>query len=154
MPTENNMYDQNNIYNHVTCNTHSNINIVYSENPGELISKDHFHNSHEIIYVVEGTVSFRINNATYDVQPNTLIFISHLETHELKATSFPYKRYFILIPPDYFNTIITQPEIASIFNNRPSNFSHIIKLSRDEQEDIFRIISHMYSEINKLDKFY
>lgn len=121
------------------------IYIEYRENDSDFALKAHHHNSYELIYVTEGTVEFKIGSSSYNVGPDHLIFINHLEAHELKITSLPYKRYFILIHPDYLHSIIKEPELLSVFKYRPEHFNHVLKLS----PEISTAIRFRFSEIHR-----
>lgn len=121
------------------------IDIVYDSTNSSVEMKLHHHNSHEMIYVEEGTVNFVINNREYTVKENSLIFISNFESHEFKVLSYPYKRYFILIRPEYFHSVIDEPILASIFKQRPEHFRHVIKI-KEYDGFVYKKIKNMYME--------
>lgn len=123
------------------------IDIVYQENLDLLEMKAHFHNSYELIYVIDGTAEFTINDVVYNIGPNNMVFISHLEAHELKVKTFPYKRYFILINPDFLHSIIKEPVLTSIFKHRPPHFKHTINIHTTDQSAISSLLGSMYNEI-------
>lgn len=130
------------------------IDIVYNETYDKIDMKSHFHNSYEIIVIVEGTAEFKINNKIYQAGKNSMFFINHLESHELAVKSFPYKRFFILIRPEYFQSVINEPVLVSIFKHRPDHFSHLIDFSRNTESGAFNIIKEMYDEASKKDVFW
>jgi AraC-like DNA-binding protein len=112
------------------------VDIVYMESLSGLEMETHFHNSYEIIYVLEGTAQFRIDNKAYSIMPGSIIFINNLENHYLKVKSYPYRRYFILIDPLWFQTVINDPILLSLFKNRPSHFKHTMSLNK-RMRDLF-----------------
>lgn len=122
------------------------ISIVYRESCNELEMETHFHNSYEIIYVVEGEVQFHIDNKIYNIIQGNIIFINNLENHYLKVTSYPYKRYFILIDPFWFQSVINDPILLSIFKNRPGYFRHTIYLDKDIRDVITELFTKMFAE--------
>lgn len=130
------------------------IEIIYQENQDLLEMETHFHNCYELIYVVEGIAEFTINNISYLAGANDLILISHLESHELKVKSFPYKRFFILISPDFLHSIIKEPVLTSIFKHRPPNFKHIINIQADVQTAVSSLIGSMHEETISKDAFW
>lgn len=130
------------------------ITIEYRENDSDYSLKAHHHNSYELIYVTGGTAEFKIGSRSYAVGPEHLIFISHLEAHELKITSLPYKRYFILIHPDYLHSIIKEPELLSAFKYRPEDFNHVLKLSPEISTAIGARFKEIYREAKKQDVFW
>lgn len=122
------------------------LSIVYQNTFEDMEMRPHFHNSYEIIYIVEGKIELTINNRLYTAHNGCIIFISNLESHELKVLQYPYKRYFILLDPNYFQTILNEPIIASIFKHRPTQFNHIIKLSYTDTAYLSSVINNMYEE--------
>jgi len=119
------------------------ISIEYQESNNELEMEMHLHNLYEIIYVIEGRAQFDINNKIYDLYKGTLIFINNLENHKFKVLSSPYKRYFILINPAWFQSVINDPVMLSIFKNRPEHFHHAIYLN----EKIINTITAQFEKI-------
>ena len=122
------------------------IEIIYQETHEPLEMKEHFHNSCEIIYVTGGKAEFSINNRLYCVEKNCIAFINNLESHEIKVTDHPYKRFFILIKPEYLHSAINEPVLTSIFKHRPGHFEHVIRLDREAAPLILDIVSRMYKE--------
>jgi AraC-like DNA-binding protein len=112
------------------------IDISYVETSAPMEITNHFHNSHEIIYIEEGTASFHIDNRTYTCESGDLIFISNLESHQVKAVTYPYKRFFLLIDPQYFQSFMRDHILTSILKHRPKHFNHVVKLP-DSHKPIF-----------------
>lgn len=134
------------------------IDIVYSESGEEQVEKgrltleSHYHNAFEVIYIAEGEAIFRINDKEYNASAGNLIFINNLENHHVEATILPYKRYFILIDPAWFQSTINDPILVSIFKNRPSHFNHSVSLNEDLQKNIDQLFRSLLIEYtNKLD---
>jgi len=123
------------------------IDISYEESSEATEIKLHFHSNYQIIYICEGCVEFTINKKTCNVGADNIIFISHLESHELKIIKFPYKRYLIHIKPDYLSSVVNEPVLVSIFKNRPDTFKHAINLNNIESAAIRTIISKMHNEM-------
>ena len=116
------------------------IDFLYEETYSEG-SKDHrYHPYYEMIYVMEGQAQFGISKKVYDIKPNNIIFINNLESHKLQIISYPYKRFFILIKPNYLYSIINDPILLSIFKQRPAHFRHTIVLGPEEKE--FMLITY------------
>ncbi len=124
------------------------IEIYYRENYLPMELKNHFHNSYEMIYVVEGKAEFRINDKLYTVGRDDVVFINNLENHELKVLELPYRRSFILIKPNCFQTLISNPILASIFKYRPERFEHVIHLNDEKSRSICQITSKMTDEFS------
>jgi len=130
------------------------ITLVYNETFEELKMGKHFHNSYEIIYVLEGNAQFIINSKNYNIAPGSIVFISHLESHELKVTRYPYKRYYILINPHILQTVITDQRLTSILKNRPKGFNHVLELYNVEIDSVNGIFKKIKLESELAMDFY
>ena len=113
----------------------------------------HFHNSYEMILVMSGMVRICFNRGkVYEAKPGSLIFISNLEEHSTKVLEEPYKRYFInLFPPD-FDKLIGEPQLLSVFKNRPPSFCHVFDISAISKK-VIKIFSSLYSESHSRNEF-
>ncbi|NLY19134.1 MAG: AraC family transcriptional regulator [Clostridiaceae bacterium] len=129
------------------------IDITYEKSSEAKEIKLHFHSNYQVIYICEGSIKFTINKKTYTVGADSIIFISHLESHELKILNFPYKRYLIRIKPDYLSSVVNEPILVSIFKNRPETFKHAINLKREESAVIRSLISKMHAEMTNSSAF-
>lgn len=113
--------------------------------------KLHHHNNYQIIYICEGCVEFIINKKSQTVGKNSIIFINHLESHELKILQFPYKRFIIYIKPHYLSSVVSEPQLVSIFKNRPEGFIHAIRLDEKDSDEMKSLIGKMHEEASSLD---
>lgn len=124
------------------------LTLTYVETMDNLHIKSHFHNTYELIYILEGAVLVDVNSRKYEATGGSLILISHLESHELKILGFPYKRYYLLIKPQLFQNVIIDPRLSSIFSHRPENFKHVIKLEEDERYQVTLIFEQIKQEMD------
>ena len=122
------------------------ISIEYSKILENMELKNHFHNSHEIIYVINGQAEIYINRKIYKLNKGSIAFISNLEDHELKVLKPPYERFYMLIKPEYFQSVINHPKLASIFIHRPDNFEHVMTFSEQEHDDALFLLKKLYAE--------
>lgn len=130
------------------------MNISYQETHQNLELKPHFHNCYEIIFLLEGRIEFKINNKIYTADSSSIIFVSNLESHELKVLNYPYKRFFILIRPDYFQSALGKSELLSIFRYRPEGFNHVVNLSYSDHLQIKELILGIHDEITNKSPFW
>lgn len=130
------------------------IDIEYRETLDLFKIKAHHHNSYEMIYIFDGAAEFSISNRTYEVHSHHLIFINPFEAHEVRVTKIPYKRYFILIRPDYLHSIIKEPALLSIFKYRPFNYSHILPVSPEDSSYIPGKLANICKEFTGKDIFW
>lgn len=133
---------------------HHFIKVVYNENKRGLKLKPHFHNSYEMIYILEGKVKCRVNNKHYVIGKDCIIFINNMESHNIDVLEYPYKRFFILISPDFFRSVIQNPLLSSVFSNRSESFKHVLQLDEQRKTHIIKCICSLYSEVEKKEKFW
>ena len=126
------------------------VDVVYQEALEVFEMKNHNHNCYEMIFISEGAAEFKINNKTYRAEANDLLFINHLESHEMKVLSTPYKRCFVLISLDFLHTSIKEPVLLSVFKYRPAHFKHILKIKPEDTAFISGLLSNMHREIKEM----
>lgn len=100
------------------------ISANYSELPVGLTS--HFHDCHQIIYVVEGTISAFVNEVDYTVSAGSLLILSRFEQHSIRVLSPSYKRYRLLIANESSSVLHDNYLLSSVLTNRGEGFSHVI----------------------------
>lgn len=116
--------------------------------------KEHFHNGYEILFITEGKSNFTINNRSYTFQKNSIVFINNLEKHKMNLTSKRYSRYMIIIDSDFFDSVIKDPTLLSIFKIRSQSFINGIQLKNEHVamfEEHFRDLNVIYQ---KKDQFW
>lgn len=130
------------------------IDAFYDESCGKFELKEHFHNCFEIIYILEGKAECRINNRHYTVSEDSFVFINNMENHRIKVIDYPYKRYYILVKPDFFRAAVQNPVFSSVFCNRPENFRHIMKNDGKMKDKIVRNLEYLYAEIKQKNSYW
>ena len=60
----------------------SHFKIKYGKTNSSLEIGDHYHNSHEIVFVTQGETEFKISNKKYLSSENSIIFINNFEEHK------------------------------------------------------------------------
>lgn len=126
-----------------------NIRIAYEKSHEKKRMDRHFHNAYEIILILDGSAVFNINMKEYEVECGNLVFISHLESHELTVTKYPYERFYIIIDPGTLHNLITDSRLTSILKKRPEGFSHTVKLDDAEFELFKKMFTEIYSEYSQ-----
>ena len=116
--------------------------IKYSEKTLDLAN--HFHNSHQIIYIVSGEISITVNGKSYIASSGSLVILSLYEEHSINILSEEYKRYTLSISSEPGYSDSDENLISAILVNRPENFSHIIPL--DENEIFEKLLKDMAYE--------
>ncbi len=122
--------------------------VRYEETIDQLHIKNHYHNTYELIFITEGRAGIKINSKNYEAGPGSLIFLNHLESHEVEALQSPYKRYYLLIKPQFFQTVAEDRRLGSIFKNRPDSFRHVLSLKDDERGAIASLFMQIKQELD------
>lgn len=89
----------------------------------------HFHNSHELVYVVGGKALVQIGDKEYVAEKDTLLFISNLEEHHTTILESPYQRYFMELDPELLDRAVGSATLLSVFRSRPTDFVHAFRLT-------------------------
>ena len=118
------------------------LSATYSEKMGSLVN--HYHNYHQIMYIVSGQIEITVNDRTYTANSNSLVILSRFEKHSIKVKSSEYKRYVVEISSKLF---------APVLVNRPENFSNVV-CAEEYTEEIKKIFESIVNECEKKDVFY
>lgn len=107
----------------------------------------HIHDCYEIYYSISGGKQFLIDNKLYNISPGDLFAINQFESHYVaqinKAT---HERIVISIHPDFLKSISTdKTDLNYCFKHRSENFSHRIRLNKEEQSRFIYFINKILS---------
>lgn len=127
--------------------------IKYDIIESPFLYKEHFHNFHEIIYIVEGKAQFTISGKEYEADGHSMLFINNFESHKSTIIRYPYKRYYIILSQSFLRLHIHDPILLSIITQRPSSFNHMINLNNDNNQRIFDFFSIIYKEFMGMKKY-
>ena len=106
----------------------------------EKLSKhSHFHDCHQIIFVVKGKAVFCVNGKTLHATAGDIAIFSRYENHSVAECSDEYERYVLLLDPDVANQKST---VYSLLTDRPAVFCNIIHIAErmDQIVDLFKHI--------------
>lgn len=107
--------------------------------------RPHFHDCHQIIFVVKGTADFCINDKLLRANAGDVAIFSRYENHSVRRCSEDYARFVLHIDPDVVNR---KSPVYSLLTDRPAGFCNVISLSSNiaEVTDIFnRILSEHHN---------
>lgn len=104
------------------------MSIKYSENPVGL--SNHYHNCHQIIYIVSGSVSVKVNDKQIKAESGSVVILSRFEEHSIKVLSEEYKRYYLNISSERAQALHENNLLSSVLVNRPKNFYHTVNVSK------------------------
>ena len=119
------------------------VSVQYSKAQNAIHS--HFHDSHQLIYVVKGRAKVTVSGREYLAKAGTLVLISRLESHEIQIETDDYSRYTVLIDPDVtrYSGLLGE-RLFSLLVNRPEQFRHAMDLSAQPQ--VQQILAQMTVE--------
>ena len=100
------------------------LEIVYSD---QLISHHrHTHVHYEMLYLLEGRVSMQIHGRELELGPGDLIFLNQFEEHATRLLQAPYRRYYVLIPPDELQAFHKDLHLLSVFRLHGGDFPYVL----------------------------
>lgn len=105
----------------------------------------HHHDTHQILYILNGNAQITVNNEAFDLVSGSLIFISRMETHSVNFVGERYERYEIRISPEILNSALKDTRLYSVLSNRPEGFERIINLQTPEIINIFKKITEEFN---------
>ena len=93
----------------------------------------HFHDAHEILYVVAGRIAVNIGGEEREAGEGSLLVFSRFEEHSVRVLAPEYRRFTLLISPDVVlgadNYIL-----SSILINRGGGFDRVVDFKKAENE--------------------
>lgn len=116
----------------------------------ETLSKHpHFHDCHQIIFVVKGTVDFCVNNKMLRAAAGDVAIFSRYENHSVAGCSDAYERFVLHIDPDIVNQ---KSAVYSLLTDRPAGFCNIIRIQSGDDlvADIFKRMLSEHRSSSKL----
>ena len=93
----------------------------------------HFHDAHELLYIVEGRISVNVGEEEREAGAGSLLVFSRFEEHSVRVLTRQYKRYTLLIAPD----VVLGSEnyvLSSVLINRSGGFERVLDLKNTENE--------------------
>ena len=115
--------------------------IIFSDSNGGVLPHVH-HNTHQIFFIMSGSVHIKIDNKHYYVTRPTAVFVSNFETHSFEAGNDKFSRFCISLTPTLIKQELKSDKLTSIISNRPTQFCHCIDI-----EPIAPLISQLLREL-------
>jgi hypothetical protein len=116
----------------------------------ETLSKHpHFHDCHQIIFIIKGKAVFCVNGKTLQAAAGDIAIFSRYENHSVLGCSDEYERFVLHIDPYVVNR---KSPVYSLLTDRPINFCNIIHVSSymAEVKDMFNGILREHNSGSKL----
>ncbi|MFI3312289.1 MAG: AraC family transcriptional regulator [Eubacteriales bacterium] len=130
------------------------ISCFYSDTKSEHLTKPDAHFGHQMMLVTEGAAQMVIHHKTYDVKAKSLIFISRMERHYLIFNQSPYVRMVASMSSNLVMSYIKEPELVSVFMQRPKAFCHVVQLSDETYDLVYPLFVAMCDEYTFKPQFY
>lgn len=113
---------------------------VYMDSP--ITAHDNYHDSHQIIFVVSGSIDYLVAQKHCHVPPGHAIIFGQMEQHAVLHFSEDYTRFVVNIRPLSASENVHQNKLYSVLSNRPIGFSHVLDLTavQPQTHNIFRQI--------------
>ena len=125
--------------------------ITYSD--GQVQLSRHYHDGHQLLYVVEGEVEVVVGSEQYRMQGGSLLILNRLEEHSIRVLSREYRRYTVrLSSGDASGSALENERLTSILVNRPPQFCHVMELG-EMRSAVERLLEKMHSEARAGDAF-
>lgn len=118
------------------------------------LSVSEAHYEYEMLLIISGKANATINHKSYELKCGSLIFISSMEHHYFTISEVPYERFVISMSSRLIMSSINEPELMSIFIQRPKDFHHVIQLDDSIFKKICFLLSLMKEEYDKKENFY
>ena len=121
--------------------------VCHSSHP--LNKHPHFHDCHQILFIVKGTVDFCVNGKMLRAVAGDIAIFSRYENHSVSGCSDEYERFVLHIDPFVVNR---KSPVYSLLTDRPVDFCNIINVSsyRAEITDMFNRILREHNSGSKL----
>ena len=86
----------------------------------------HFHDCHQIILVVKGSVEFCINGGHIRAGQGDVAIFSRFENHSVGSCSEGYERYVLQLDPE---VILGKSAVYALLTDRPAGFCNVVSLA-------------------------
>ncbi len=130
------------------------ISCFYTDRISDALSQAAAHYEYEVILVTAGTAQAVIQQKTYSLSHGSLMFISSLERHHFLIGEAPYSRYVVTVSGKLILSYLNDPELVSIFIQRPKDFSHVIRLAEDTYAKLLPLFEQLAAEYLSQDSLY
>lgn len=106
---------------------------------------NHFHDCHQILYIMTGSAGIVVNGTHYTATAGDLVLFSRFEQHAVTSRSADYQRCVLRIAPQAPSNTEVWRKLFSILSNRPAGFSNILPV-QDSAQEVLWLLRLMVSE--------
>ena len=105
---------------------------------------NHYHEGHELIFIVSGKVEARVSGRVFTANSGSLLVFSRLEEHSVRVLSSEYRRYTLLVSPE-ISRGTENYALSSVLINRSQGFQHIVDCA-ESSERIKNLFADIFCE--------
>ena len=113
---------------------------------GSVHLSDHYHDGHQLLYVVCGEARVRVGEREYHMGAGSLLILSRFESHAVHVLSTPYERYTVRISPEPTRETSEAGDLlGSVLVNRAEQFRHVVEMG-EQATYVEQLLSDMERE--------
>jgi AraC-like DNA-binding protein len=105
-------------------------------------SSAHYHDCHEIVFIVKGEVEIIVNGTKHVAKDNDIVLFNRFDNHSLNVLSKEYERFVLRIDP--FCSRLEKRSLA-LLSNRPEGFNNVFS-AKDDFQRFFGVFSSLAKE--------
>lgn len=121
------IYDEH-MYNNV-------VNVHYVRDQQTIRYRMHQHNFYELLFIIEGDVSYNVEGRSYELRGGDIMLINKLELHQCRVkNSRLYERFVVWIHPDVverWERLELQIDLLDCFKQCSSNHYNLLRLDSE-----------------------
>lgn len=102
----------------------------------------HNHFDYELLCILEGEIDIEIGDKRFTAGPDSLLLISSLENHVVRAVREPYTRYCVTLDPEICDSYLYEPDLLNLLKNHRSQFGNLVDI-RPVRETIHRLFREL-----------
>jgi AraC-like DNA-binding protein len=106
--------------------------------------RSHYHDGHELVYIISGEVEVRVSGKEFRASAGSLLVFSRFEEHSVSVISSEYRRYTLLISSE-ISRGSDNYALSSILVNRSQGFEHIVDCGKS-CEKVRLLCAAIYNE--------
>ncbi|MCQ2558412.1 MAG: AraC family transcriptional regulator [Oscillospiraceae bacterium] len=101
----------------------------------------HFHEFDKLVLLIEGSVTYIVEDQTYTMQPWELLLVRHHSIHKAQIdVTKPYERVILYLDSRYFDRLMPEMDLGSCFERTYSASDGLIRPDSKQMEEILAAI--------------
>lgn len=105
----------------------------------------HYHDGHQLLYIVEGEVALLVNGKKLRAGNGSLLLFNRFEEHSITVLSTVYKRYSVRISSDFGGTVGNALLFSALVNRSPKSGNVLYPLQKEAIATLFQSICREYA---------